>query len=177
MNIQINKTTIIQYFYISLIVLSVTLSYITMISYLIHYANQYRGIGTMSFYLPLVLFSFCPILLLTKKYGIMGVVFSLLLFLYFFSNGFFSTKSLEISEIQKYSYIYALFYISLFSYLCYFITLVGLVITGTIKANRNSGTSSRSIWATIFFIIYLFAIVVMILYVMVTKNSLMGALV
>ncbi|WP_234360108.1 hypothetical protein, partial [Francisella philomiragia] len=62
----------------AILILTIVTSYIAMISYLVFYADYYRSIGTMIFYIPLILFSLCPILFFSNKYAVMGIVFSLL---------------------------------------------------------------------------------------------------
>ncbi|WP_234360182.1 hypothetical protein, partial [Francisella philomiragia] len=61
-----------------LLLSAVVCSYIAMLGYLVYYADYYRSIGTMIFYIPLILFSLCPILFFSNKYAVMGIVFSLL---------------------------------------------------------------------------------------------------
>ncbi|WP_234360232.1 hypothetical protein, partial [Francisella philomiragia] len=137
------------------------------------YADYYRSIGTMIFYIPLILFSLCPILFFSNKYAVMGIVFSLLIYLYFYSNSFYSSTGLTIPFLQQQSVIHILFYIGLLLYLFYFSLFIAVVFINVINQARQNGDIKKMI-LQIFFIIYIFLVIIVILVITVTSNSLGG---
>ena len=155
--------------------LAIVFSYIGMISYLIYYSDYYRLIGTITFYIPLILFSLPPILFFGKSWRpVMGVAFSLALLLYFYSNAFFSQASLGVPYLQLHSVVNTVFYIGMFLYLCYFSLFILLWIIGTIH-NKGEMTA-KNLAITIFLMVYIFISIVVVLGFMVTKNTIGAAL-
>lgn len=121
-----------------LMVFSLLTAYIAMVSYLIYYADQYRSIGTMSFYLPLLFFSLSSIFLVTQKYSFLGLISSFATYLYYFYVAFYSSESLKVYAIQEYSHVCLLFYIGIALYIILLSILFALIPSALRNPKSNA---------------------------------------